>query len=479
MKLSSFMEKQFRLMDGELLLEAADKELDKKSSSDILIIGENSIMSKIKKITSVAACFLLAIAAVGAFFLIQASIETVPEDSASKDTPEEVTDIRELFQNTGITYETREEYGCIKSAYYTLAYNNVFFEWRTTIDRDIIFSIIDENGISQPYSIFDPLGENESKETPIKDNEGSFNVLLDRYATERNDCIPIFYISANFYNYDTDVTKYAIARYDMKTCEYEIIVDKLPGKVREMAIFGDTIYYMIQRNNAPDDIYSVDINGNNLKTFDNSELQYGINFISACEEYVFLADLTNHKIIRTDTDFNNIFEFGSTEECQGFIHDDYLYYYDTPIIFEEIDGQKTAKANLMKKHISGESEAEFITDEAHNLQYSDGIMYYLQYEPTYYGDRLKSTNSKIYSVDLNTNEKMLAADFSYLTGRYVVMNSVIGTSMTLEVKEYHVDSETIGYWSYYNTQNGVYEDIFQSVPNRGFYDPPYIFFYND
>lgn len=305
MKLSEFMKEQIELVSDKFLLEVSDTK-DAESRAVYFYKERNTVWDTVKKISTVAACFMLAIAAVLTFIL--AGGGRIQGDTTS---PADILDTDAMNESSDVTEPVSpDKYGFIMANTdppTTVWGDYVFF----VTENDLIYDIRYESADGEK-SIFEGAFDEEG----ILPGESAIPIfVIDPNTTENNEGVPVFIIAYNVpvidERGDQTGTFGRVISYDMKTKKTVLLADNIDDGIFGLGMYGSQVFVtgtdfepgvsMCSTYN----LYSISLATGKTVMLDNpAKTRYDL--ITADEDYVYFGE--NGTIYKSTYNFENVTE---------------------------------------------------------------------------------------------------------------------------------------------------------------------------
>ncbi len=261
----------------------------------------------------------------------------------------------------------------------------------------------------------DPLLEDELN--PFTNMLGLTLMAVDYEATEKNGGMPVLIIT-----YSIGFNHYTIVSFNTKTNEIKTIKDDIYDNVQSLHVYGDIIYYTVNRGNKGYDMCQVGTNGKNDSVKDNPYASdYRISTVYEDKIYY----LSDSKAYTCNLDFSEqTLLVDSIARYTAFIHDGY-FYYASGLKYRDIGNFTSISETVSRFPLSDPSATEvFIEDITWCVNFGSKL-FYCESAPRLFGDVKKDEGTNVLRVmDLDTRETAVVYD----RGDDTALNMVEGIS---------------------------------------------------
>ncbi len=247
----------------------------------------------------------------------------------------------------------------------------------------------------------DPLLEDELN--PFANMTGLTLIAVDHEATKKNDGVPVLIIT-----YSIGFNHYTIVSFNTKTNEIKTIKDDIYDNVQSLHVYGDIIYYTVNRGDKGYDMCRVDTNGKNDSVKDNPYSSV-YRILTVYEDKIYY--LSGSRVYTCNLDFSE--QTLLTEgiaRYTAFIHDGY-FYYASGLKYHDIGNYTSISETVSRFPLSDPSATEvFIEDIVWCVNFGSKL-YYCESAPRLLGDVTWDDGTNVLMVmDLDTRETAVVYD---------------------------------------------------------------------
>ncbi len=244
----------------------------------------------------------------------------------------------------------------------------------------------------------------EESVNPFKYLRSLVLMAVDYEATEKNGGMPVLIIT-----YSIGFNRYTIVSFNTKTNKITEIKDDISDNVQSLHVYGDIIYYTVNRGDKGNDICRVDTNGKNHAVKDNpNSLGNSIKTIYKDKIYYFAGS----QLRSCNLDFSEDTSLtAAAVRFDSFGYGNYVYYC-SGLEYPAVGDFTTVSLNISRISTSDPSVTEvFIEDIAYGRGCGNKF-YYFESNPRLFGNVEFDDGTNVLNVmDLDTMETSVVFDY--------------------------------------------------------------------